>query len=319
MVASDEQHAPLHVSSIAQVHAFMGLPPPLHPYVAVIAAAWQPPLQIVVPVVNRKIHSELYAVSLKRGDECRISFGRQVHDAQAGTVVFLAPGQTVIPIDAVRAGNNLAPESDGDVGVHGWTLMFHPDALVGTPLAARIRAYGFFQYAPKEALHLNDDEQVALTAVVQTIEREATAPDAYSTDVLGAQLQLVFGYCRRFYSRQFQARAQVHGKVLARLHAHLDEYLASSRPRSEGLPTVAMCARALGYSADYLSDLLRDETGQSARVHIHRALIEAAKGRLVGTTESVSEIAFSLGFEQAQHFSKLFKHKTGQSPGTWRR
>jgi AraC family transcriptional activator of pobA len=305
-----DAHDPLHVSSIAQVHAFVGLPPPLHPHVAVIGAAWHAPLQIVVPVLNRKIHSELYAVSLKRGDECRVSFGRQVHDAQAGTVVFLAPGQTVIPI---------GPAHDDDaVGAHGWTLMFHPDALVGTPLAARIRAYGFFQYAPKEALHLNDEEQVTLTTIVQTIEREATAPDAFSTDVLSAQLQLVFGYCQRFYNRQFQARAQVHGKVLARLHAHLDEYLASSRPRTDGLPTVATCARALGYSADYLSDLLRDETGQSARDHIHRALIEAAKRRLVGTTESVSEIAFSLGFEQAQHFSKLFKHKTGQSPGAWR-
>ena len=123
---------------------------------------------------------------------------------------------------------------------------------------------------------------------------------------------------RRFYARQFQSRAATHGRVLARLQRHLDEYLGSPRPREDGLPTVATCARSLGYSPDYLSDLLREETGESARDHIHGALIEAAKKRLAGSSDSVAEIAYGLGFQQPQHFSKLFKQKTGFSPGHWR-
>jgi AraC family transcriptional activator of pobA len=128
----------------------------------------------------------------------------------------------------------------------------------------------------------------------------------------------LFGYCRRYYARQFQTRASAQNGVLARLQRHLDDYLASSRPREKGLPTVALCARSLGYSPDYLSDLLREETGTSARDHIHRALIEAAKRRLAASTDSISEIAYALGFEQPQHFSKLFKQKTGRTPGEWR-
>jgi AraC family transcriptional activator of pobA len=301
--------APLEIASIAQVHAFVGQPPPAHPLISVIGATWQPPLQILVPVVNRKIHSQLYAVSLKCGDECSIAFGRQVHDAQAGTVVFLAPGQTVVPLDS---------QSAGDAGPHGWTVMFHPDALVGTPLAERIRTYAFFQYAPEEALHLTGEEQVTLSTIVQTIDREARTPDAFSGEVLSAHLQLLFGYCLRFYGRQFQARARVLGKVASRLTHYLDAYLASARPRDEGLPTVAACARELGYSADYLSDLLREETGHGARDHIHRAVIDAAKRRLAASSDSISEVAYALGFEQPQHFSKLFKQKTGHSPGAWR-
>jgi len=267
-------------------------------------------MQIQVPVVNRKILSELYSISLKRGDECRLAFGRQAHDAQAGTIVFLAPGQTFTPLEA---------NGTAGLGELGWTLLFHPDLLRGSDLAARVREYGFFRYAAEEALHLDDAEQQQLSGLVRALEREAAvAPDAFSNDVLVAHLDLLLGYCRRFYARQFRTRATVRGGVLTRLQRHLDEYLASSRPREEGLPTVAACARSLGYSSDYLSDLLREETGESGRDHIHRALIEAAKKRLAASTETVSEIAYGLGFEQPQHFSKLFKQKTGSSPGQWR-
>jgi AraC-like DNA-binding protein len=267
-------------------------------------------MQVTVPVVNRKLMSELYCVSLKRGDECRVAFGRQVHDAQAGTILFLAPGQAFTPMEAAAG----APHSED-----GWTLVFHPDLLHASELATRIREYGFFRYSSEEALHLNEDEQAKLTALVRGLEGEAAvAADAFSNEVLVGYLELLLGYCRRFYARQFQTRASVHGGVLSRLQRHLDEYLGSARPRDEGLPTVAACARSLGYSSDYLSDLLRQETGEGGRDHIHRALIEAAKRRLAASRDNVSEIAYGLGFEQPQHFSKLFKQKTGSSPRQWR-
>jgi AraC family transcriptional activator of pobA len=301
---------PITISSVAQVHAFMGQAAPPHPHISVIGAAWHPPLRLTVPLADRKIHSDLYAVSLKRGDECWVAYGRQVHDAQAGTLLFLTPGQSFTP---------MAGESGAAITDSAWTLVFHPDLVAGSSLAPRLRDFGYFRYTATEALHLHEGERRTLTDIVQALEREASvAPDAHSKAVLVAHLELFFSYCQRFYARQFHSRAQVQGGVLARLQRHLDEYLSSARPSEEGLPTVALCAKSLGYSPDYLSDLLREETGGSARDHIHRALIEAAKRRLASTRESVGEVAHSLGFEQPQHFSKLFKQKTGSSPGAWR-
>lgn len=296
------------IASVAQVHAFLGRAPPPNPHVTVIGASWQPPMTIVAPIEGHAIRSEVYAVSLKRGDECRLAFGRQVFDAQAGTIAFLSPGQTLTP---------LVPLVAPAVGELGWTLIFHPDLLSGA--ASLLREHGLLRYTNEEALHLTDDEQETLTAVIRTIEREANrTPDSFANDVLAAQLTLFFNYCRRFYARQFQTRARSQGPVLERFLRHLDAYWASAQPRDAGLPTVAECAHALGFSADYLSDLLREETGESARDHLHRALIEAAKRRLASTTQSVSEVAFALGFEEPQHFSRLFKQKTGSTPSDWR-
>lgn len=295
------------IATVAQVHAFLGRAPPRHPHVTVIGASWQPPMTLVQPIEGYAIRSEVFAVSLKRGDECRLAFGRQVHDAQAGTIAFLSPGQTLTP---------LVPLVGPTMGELSWTLIFHPELMSG---AAHFRDHAFLRYSSEEALHLTDDEQETLTGVIRTIEREACAtPDSFSNDVLAAQLTLFFTYCRRFYARQFQTRTEAQGRVLGRLLRHLDEYWASERAREAGLPTVAGCARALGFSPDYLSDLLRVETGESARDHLHRALIEVAKRRLASSSARISEVAFGLGFDEPQHFSRLFKQKTGASPSDWR-
>jgi AraC-like DNA-binding protein len=133
-----------------------------------------------------------------------------------------------------------------------------------------------------------------------------------------SHLQLLLDYCKRFYGRQFITRSNANHDVVVRLEKFLADYFEAERAAREGLPSVLMCAKAMGYSADYLSDLLRKETGKNTREHIHHFLIERAKSRLLGSHDSVSEIAFSLGFETPQHFSKLFKSKTGLSPGAYR-
>jgi AraC family transcriptional activator of pobA len=295
--------APLTISSIAQIHAVLGKPPPAHPLVTVIGAYWQPPLVFNMPLDKRTIHSQLFSVSLKRGDECRMAFGGRIEDGRSGTLLFLAPGQSFTP----TAPNGTAAHDDP-----GWTVIFDPALMTRPP------EHSFFRYSDQEALHLDEGEQQTLTALVRQLDQEALrAPDGFSSEVLCAHVELLLSYCGRFYARQFQTRAVAGESVQARLRRCLDEWLASARDR--GLPTVADCARALHYSADYLSDLLRAETGESAREHIHRALIEAAKHRLATTTENVSEIAYALGFEQPQHFSKLFKQKTGSTPGDWRK
>ena len=228
-------------------------------------------MALVAPVDGHRIDSEVYAVSLKRGDECRLAFGRQIHDAQAGTIAFLAPGQTMTP---------LVPMVAPMVGELAWTLIFHPDLLAQAP--PTFSGLSFFRYNSEEALHLTPAEQETLTGLIRRLDAEASRPpDAFANEVIHAHLSLFFAYCKRFYARQFQTRAQQsEGHVLARLQRHLDAYFNSSRPRTEGLPTVGSCARALGYSTDYLSDLLREETGHGAREHLHRELIALAKRRL---------------------------------------
>ena len=301
--------ASIRIESIAQIFGFLGRPPPPHPHLAVIAASWQEPLAVKIPIVGRTLVSDLYVVSLKRGDECHVELGRQVCDGQGGTLAFLAPGQSMIPLE----GSGGAAHGDA------WTVVFHPRLLEGTPLAAAMQRYRFFGYAAREALHVTDAERDDLTAVVRQLEAEASAPpDEHAADVLAAHLQVLFSYCQRSYARQLQTRANVGGGIAEQLDRHLDGWLGDG-DGARGLPSVQSCARALGYSADYLSDLLRAETGKSARLHIQRALLEAAKARLLAPEVRASEVAYALGFEHPQHFTRLFRQKTGRSPSEWRR
>jgi AraC family transcriptional regulator, transcriptional activator of pobA len=299
----------LYVESIDQVHRFATNTTPSHPLISVIGASWQPPMEYKVPLMHRRIVTQLYAVSLKRGNECGLKYGRHYYDFQEGSVLSIAPGQSVIPV---------TEPSDMDSPHDGWTLMFHPDLLRRSALAERMSEYTFFGYESHEALHVSETEARSLTDIIKAIEREYAHIDEFTDEVLVSHIELVLNYCRRFYARQFNTRTQANQDVVARLEQFLVEYFDSKRPTEEGIPGVALCAKAMGYSADYLSDLLRKETGKNTRDHIADFLVEKAKDRLLGTSLTVSEIAFGLGFESPQHFSKLFKRKTGQSPGAYR-
>jgi len=298
----------MRIESIAQIHQMLGRPPPPHPLIAVVAASWQEQPRIkALPIVGVTIESALYVVSLKRGDECRVEFGRQAEDGQAGSILFLSPGQAMRPLGA---NSDLAETEES------WTLAFHPDLLRDRPLADVMHQYRFFGYAAREALHLEDSERHQLTGIVRRLEEEASSPpDAFAQDILTAHLQILLSHCQRAYARQFDTRGQATGRVAQRLDRYLDEHFAGEI-KAKGLPTVRACARALGYSPDYLTDLLRAETGASTRAHIHRAVIEAAKARLLSST--ASEVAYALGFEHPQHLARLFRQKTGHTPGEWR-
>jgi len=303
---------PLRLESIAQIHSILGRPAPAHQSLSVIAATWQPPMPALsIPIIGRRVESALYVVSLKRGDECHAEFGRQRCDGQAGTLAFLAPGQSLIPL-----GETGGESKRGDA----WTLVFHPELLSGTHLADSMHQYRFFGYAAREALHLTEEESELFTSLVRRLEHEASrAPDAFAQEVATAHLRLLFSYCQRSYARQFEVRERKGASVAEKLDRHLDRWFASSSREARRLPTVGSCARALGYSPDYLSDLLRSETGQSARVHIQGALIEAAKARLLAADSRSRDVAYALGFEHPQHFTRLFRQKTGHSPGEWKR
>lgn len=300
----------ISISSVAQIHEMLGDEGPPHPLVSVVVMSERKPLKPVVSLMNVKIVSELYSISLKNGTECGIKYGRESYDFQAGSLMFTAPGQAVTPI---REPADL--QSDGE----SWTLIFHPDLIRGTPLAARMGEFRFFDYESNEALHISEPERETVSRLVDQLQQEAQKNlDAHSHELIVSHLDLLLTYCKRFYGRQFITRTHVNADVVARFEAFLRAHLESGALERGGMPTVQDCGRAVGLSPNYLSDLLRAETGRSARDHIHHHVIEKAKDLLLASDEPIRQIAFALGFEYPQHFSKLFKSRTGMSPSKFR-
>jgi AraC-like DNA-binding protein len=300
----------IKIESIAQIHDMLGMPPPAHPLISLVENTAQAPMQPQVPVMNIRIVAELYTISLKQGNECLVRYGRQSYDFQGASLMFVAPGQAITPM---TEPGDLDPSDDA------WVLVFHPELIRKFPLAGRINEYSFFGYDSHEALHVSEKEKDTVSGIARQIREEYSQNiDTHSSELIVSNLELMLGYCRRFYGRQFMTRSSANRDVVVRLEGFLKEYFDSGRAEADGVPSVQQCAKEMGYSANYLSDLLKQETGKTTREHIHYTVVEKAKTLLLGTEETVSEIAYALGFEYPQHFSKLFKNVTGIAPGEYR-
>ena len=199
--------------------------------------------------------------------------------------------------------------------LEGWMLFVHPDFLWNTSLAKKIKNYAYFGYSTNEALFLSDKEETVINDIVKNIRDEYHSKiDKFSQDIIISNLETLLNYAERFYERQFITRKITNHKILTRLEEVLADYFNNELLRSKGLPTVQYMADTLNISSKYLSSLLKQITGQTTQQLIHEKLIEKAKEKLSTTDLSVSEIAYELGFEHSQSFSKLFKSKTLQSP-----
>jgi AraC-like DNA-binding protein len=249
-----------------------------------------------------------YAVALKQGEQCIMRYGRNTYDYQEGTLVFLAPGQ-VIGID-----KNIV-----NAPMKGHSLLFHPDLILGTPLGRSIKDYAFFSYEVHEALHISERERQIVLDCFSKIEYELNRGiDKHSKALIAANIELLLGYCQRFYDRQFITRDHVNKGILEKLESLLNDYFTTDKPRTIGQPTVAYCAAQLNLSANYFGDLMKKETGKSAQEFIQSKLIEVAKERIFDPTKSISEVAYELGFQYPQHFSRFFKQRVGIAPGEFR-
>jgi AraC-like DNA-binding protein len=234
-----------------------------------------------------------------------MKYGQQKYDFDDGIMFFMAPGQ----VFGIEVG-------EGEELKHsGWVLFIHPDFLWKTPLAKAIKQYEYFDYSVNEALFLSEKEETTITGIIQNVEQEYRSNiDKFSQNVIIAQLELLLTYAERFYQRQFITRKITNHKILTRLEDLLTEYFSCDDLSRKGLPTVQYIAGKLNLSPNYLSELVKVQTGRSTRDHIHEKLMEKAKEKLSTTDLSVSEIAYELGFEHPQSFSKLFKMKTNLSP-----
>lgn len=256
-----------------------------------------------------RISCDFYSIMFKNYCANKLRYGRQTYDFQEGSLVCIAPKQ-VLTMDS---------EIEKKEDMMGWGLFFHPDLLRGTSLGNKMNDYTFFSYETSEALHLSDKEKQILFDCVQKIESELQENiDTHSQTLLVSNIELLLNYCSRYYSRQFITRKSTNSNTVAQVQTLLKNYFKTEKLQEKGLPTVKYLADNVHLSASYLSDLLKKETGVNAQDHIHYYLIEEAKNVLLNTDNSVSEIAYSLGFEYPQYFSKLFKQKTGQTPIEYR-
>lgn len=295
------------INTISQAHQALGLPPPKHPLVSVVRTADFRP---TIDFKGLKVVNYLYQIMLKNLDCGKLMYGKNAYDYEQGTLVFTSPGQVTIFEGEMPAENAVDA---------GWTLAFHPDLIRKSNLADKINQYSFFNYEVNEALHLSEDERQTIEELLRKIEREYSQNiDKHSQNLIISNIELLLDYCTRFYDRQFYTRTNINVDFVSRFEKLLKTYYDTETAVELGLPNVQYLAEKLNFSTNYLSDLLKKETGKTAQEHIHLFVINKAKNSLLNSKSSVSEIGYSLGFEYPQHFSSLFKSKTGYSPSEFR-
>jgi len=270
----------------------------LHPLVSVIH------FDQVPTVINYRMFIGLYVMFLKDVKCGDMRYGCQPYDYEEGTLVFVSPGQ-LYGVDS--KGVAVKPS--------GYALVFHPDLIKGTDLGRKIKDYTFFSYQVREALHLSKKEREVVVDALENISGEIQLNiDRHSKTLITSNIELLLNYCMRFYDRQFITRSHANRDILHQFEALLDEYYRSGKARDLGMPSVSWCAGELHLSANYFGDLIKKETGSTALDYIQTRTIDEAKTRLFDTDKSISDVSFELGFKYQQHFTRLFKQKTGMTP-----
>lgn len=295
-----------NIVSITQGHKLLSLGRPGHPLISVISNK-----EVCFPAkfFDAKFVFDFYMITLKSGFNGSLKYGRNSYDFEEGTMIFTAPGQ-VISSSIIHQHE---PKHDG------WTLVFHPDLIRRSSLSKRINEYNFFSYGVNEGLHVSESEKNTLTEIISKIKSEYSLNmDQHSQHLMVSNIELLLDYCTRYFDRQFYTRTNLNKDVVVKFEELLNEYFSSSKISEKGIPTVEFCAEALNHSPKYLSNLLKKETGKNTQTHIYYYLIEKAKNRLLNSSSPVSQVAYELGFEYPQHFSKLFKLKSGFSPSEFR-
>lgn len=294
----------IKISNVTQALEFISQPKPKHPLVAI----YRHEEGTCFNFGDVKIAANLYSISFKDGIEGQIGYGRNSYDFREGTLVFFGPNQVVSPGE-VKVTNDS----------QGWNLLFHPELIRGESLGDNIDNYTFFEYGLSEALHTSNDEKEILIEIIGKIEKEINNNlDRHSHKLIVTNLELLLDYCFRFYGRQFYTRTRKNKDLITIFERSLRDYFKHNKQHEFGLPTVKYFGELLNVSPNYLSDMLKKETDRSAIDHIQSFIINKAKTLLKNSSTSVSEIAFDLGYEYSQHFSKVFKKRTGMSPIQYR-
>lgn len=292
------------IQTVSDLHRFNHLSPPEHPLISLIDYSQ---VRHVSEDNQLRWIQGFYSISIKRGVVGKYRYGQQTYDFDEGLMTFFAPNQ-VISVE-------LLDENASESIPSGWILAIHPDFLFKSTLAKTIKKYPFFNYSVREALFLSEKEENIINGILQDIKDEYQGNmDQFSQQIIISHIELLLSYAERFYQRQFLTRKVGNHEILDRLEEMLELRFSNDSKMENGIPSVLEVAEELNLTSDYLSSMLKSLTGMTTQQHIHNKLIERAKVRLSTTELSVSEIAYDLGFEHPQSFSKLFKSKTNQTP-----
>ncbi len=290
--------------SITESHEAFGLPKPQHPLISLVHFNESNPFNTDMAPIYDVV--DFYKITFITKNAGRLKYGQAYYDFNEGSMLFLAPNQLVGSTEYNRE-------------TYAWILLIHPDFLMGYPLAKKIKQYGYFSYSFNEALHLSDQERKTMLSIFTFMQQELDSRvDEFSQEVMIAQIELLLSYVNRFYKRQFITRKAVNRDILEKTEALLDHYYNHQLSSERGVPSVQFLSQQLHLSPGYLSDMLRSLIGLNAQQYIHLKLVEKAKERLSTTDLTIAEIAYELGFEHSQSFSKLFKNKTKMTPLAFR-
>lgn len=297
------------IKSITQFHEMLGLSAPDHPLISLIDEKnIKPDPALQDQLYDFKFSADMYAIMYKDKVSGSIGYGRNSYDFQEGTLIFSSPDQVFT-----------TPKKGESHGHAGWTLLFHPDLLLRSNLGAKMDEYNYFSYESNEALHLSSKEESFISELIGQIRSEYSQNlDRHSQQLIISNLELLLNYCLRFYDRQFYTRTNLNKDFVSEFESCLKSYFKSDRVISEGIPNASYFGEKMGMSTNYLSDLLKKESGKSIKEHIDSHIVSKAKSILLNSNQSVSEIAYSLGFDYPQSFTRLFKKKTGVSPVQYR-
>lgn len=292
-----------HFSSVQEFHKYMEWPPPEHPMLGMISIA---EAENFHRESSKPITTDCYIISLKYVVAGRMAYGRTKIDFTRGSLLFYAPRQSM-------------EWTDVELEKKGFVINVHEEYLRGHSLAEQIKNYGFFSYTVNEALHLSPKEEAIITGIYTNLELEYNAhPDEHSKEIILSLLETLFKYAERFYKRQFIVRKEMHSGISHRFKEVLVKYFETGKFNELGVPNIDWVAKQLAVSPRYLSDSLKAESGKTAIEHIHLYLIDVAKNLLLEPGMNVSSVAYQLGFEYPQYFSRLFKKKVGVSPAMFR-
>lgn len=295
----------LRINSLSELFGIMDLPSPEHPLVAIVDYSITPFNKAISQV---KVVCDFYQISIKSDKKGFLKYGRESYDYQDGSLVYLGPGQ-VVEYDT----------SNEDKIATGWSLFFHADLIRTFPLYQKMKEYGFFNYQSNEALHISEKEKEVVESIIRKIEIELDSNlDDFSEELIVSNIELLLNYSKRFYNRQFITRKRFNKNTMVQFTNLLDDYFEKGFQKELGIPTVQYFADKLKFSPNYLSELIRKGTDKSILEHIHYRVIELAKNKLLNSSSSISEIAYELGFEYSQYFSRLFKSKVGKTPLEYR-
>lgn len=293
------------VDSISFLHELLGYGKPKHPLITLIDLDHIKPSD---DYYNVPFILNYFMISLKNNPDCELKYGRKYFDFNEGSLIFTAPGQMLTKGEHRDNGKT-----------NGWMLCFHPDLIRGTTLWNKMSDYSFFEYEANEALQLSDLEKETIESIVENIQMEYSGNlDLYSSELIVSNLEVLLNYAKRYYGRQFLTRTIVCKESVEKFKRILREQCSMESIEQYGMPSVKGLAAAMGYSPNYLSDMLKKETGKTAQEYIKLQVLDAARELLIRSKEPIYRIAGKLGFEQPSSFTKFFKVQTGVSPLDYR-